>query len=44
MGLPIRIEFGLKGLLVKTFVSLMDLLGRTKLMLTSLKIDLLTNV
>ena len=44
VGLPIRIEFGLTGLFVRTFLSLVDLPGRTELMLTSLKIDLPTDV
>ena len=44
VGLPIIIEFGLTGLFVRTFLSLVDLPGRTELMLTSLKIDLPTDV
>ena len=42
IGLPARKELTLKGLLGETLLSQMDLLGQTELLLTTLKIDLLS--
>ena len=41
MGLPVRKELALPGLLGGTLLSQIGLLGRTELVLTTLKMDLL---